>query len=112
MIRGRSVSTVLKGTLTPRNRKARQWRAVRVCVKRKYPFSTNGLICAGFRPFGRVVNNPKGAVMPAFNLSTPLPCLGRFAEVWPVHADSARGPVKFHPLTRKQAYEIWNRARE
>ena len=32
--------------------------------------------------------------MPAFNpLTAPLPCLGRFAEVWPVHADSARGPV-------------------
>jgi len=63
-------------------------------------------------PFGRVVTNPKGAVMPAFNPSTPLPCLGRFAEIWPVHADSVRGDVKFHPVTRKQAFEIWNRARE
>ena len=50
--------------------------------------------------------------MPAFSLSTPLPCLGRFAEIWPVHADSARGQVKFHAITRKQAFEIWNRARE
>jgi hypothetical protein len=51
--------------------------------------------------------------MPALNpFSTPLPCLGRFAEVWPVHADSARGEVKFQALTRKQSYEIWNRARE
>jgi hypothetical protein len=51
--------------------------------------------------------------MPTFNpLYAPLPFLGRFAEVWPVHADSARGPVKFQPLSRKQAYEIWNRARE
>lgn len=50
--------------------------------------------------------------MPVFNPLSPLPCLGRFAEVWPVHADSARGPVKFHAVTRKQAFEIWNRARE
>jgi hypothetical protein len=50
--------------------------------------------------------------MPAFNLSTPLPCLGRFAEIWPVHADSARADVKFHPITRKQAFDIWNRARQ
>jgi hypothetical protein len=51
--------------------------------------------------------------MPALNpFSTPLPFLGRFGEVWPVHADSARGQVKFQPVTRKQAYEIWNRAHE
>lgn len=41
-------------------------------------------------------------------LHAPLP----FPVVWPVHADSARGPVKFLPMTRKQAFEIWNRARE
>ena len=50
--------------------------------------------------------------MPAFNLSTPLPCLGRFAEIWPVHADSVRSDVNFLPISRKQAFEIWNRARE
>lgn len=50
--------------------------------------------------------------MPAFHLLPPLPYRRRFAEVWPVHAESVRGDVKFQPITRKQAFEIWNRARE
>jgi hypothetical protein len=51
--------------------------------------------------------------MPTFNpLSAPCPALADSPKCGPVHADSARGPVKFHQVTRKQAYEIWNRARE